>query len=404
MPRKRRQDLTKQASNGPRPQYIWKTHGHSREVMRRAMRGFLLGWRIEDVSKDTGVKPRTLRSWRLNLLRYQSMNRPPLAALGRPHKLTGEDEDAVLEHLLRNGWMMQDEIIHWLENERGVVVSQPTISRLLKAKGWSRKKIARISRTRSEEARRLYKQHMSRFANEDVVHLDESIFNEKTGWRHYGYAPIGDEARYSADVRRGKTWSICGVLSVDGLLCHSTKKGYFNGQQFLEFITEVLIPALREKYSYRPMVVVMDNCSTHINRRVERALREAGYFVQYLPPYSPDFNPIELVWSVLKAWIRRWYFIKRRSCSDFGRFLEVALRESECDRFARAQYSHAADGIYLDREKLEEVQASLAQYKRGRYFKGLRPAEEVDFDDREPGNFVDDVAEEDLLAFMLNEG
>jgi hypothetical protein len=155
--------------------------------------------------------------------------------------------------------------VHWLENERGVVVNQSTISRLLKARDWSRKKIARISRTRNKEARRLYKQYMSQFANEDVVHLDESIFNEKTGWRHYGYAPIGDEARYLEDVRRGKTWSIYGVLSVDGLLCHSIKEGYFNSQQFLEFIAEVLIPALREKYGYRPIVIVMDNCSTHIN-------------------------------------------------------------------------------------------------------------------------------------------
>jgi transposase len=106
MPRRPRPDRTKQTSDGPRPQYIWRTHGHPREIQRRAVQGFLLGLRIEEIFKDTGIKPRTLRTWRLNLMRYQSMNRPPFAALGRPRKLSREDKDAVLEILLRNGWMM----------------------------------------------------------------------------------------------------------------------------------------------------------------------------------------------------------------------------------------------------------------------------------------------------------
>jgi hypothetical protein len=140
--------------------------------------------------------------------------------------------------------MYQDEMKAWLLEERGVSVGQPTISRMLKEEGWSRKVIRRIARGQNEELRREYKRFMSRFPSEDVVHLDESIFNEKTGWRYRGYAPIGDEARYSEDVKRGKTWSVCGVLAVDGLVCYSTKKGYFNSADFLEFIEEVMIPAL----------------------------------------------------------------------------------------------------------------------------------------------------------------
>lgn len=95
--------------------------------------------------------------------------------------------------------------------------------------------IRRVARGQNQELRSQYKRWMCRFPAEDVVHLDESIFNEKTGWRYRGYAPIGDEARYSEDIKRGKTWSVCGVLAVDGLVCDAIKKGYLNGADSRRF-------------------------------------------------------------------------------------------------------------------------------------------------------------------------
>src|SRR5436190_21964516 len=53
---------------------------------------------------------------------------------------------------------------------------------------------------------------------------------KKTGWRHQAYAPIGEEARYAADVRRGWTWSICAAMTLNGWLsCTGIKEGYYNG-------------------------------------------------------------------------------------------------------------------------------------------------------------------------------
>lgn len=108
--------------------------------------------------------------------------------------------------------------------------------------------------------------------------------------------------------------------------------------------------------------------------------------------------------SILKAWIRRWYFVRRRACGNFGRFIEVALEQSGCDRYARAQYSHTAGGIYMDREKLEDLQALLRQSERGHRFEGLAPAEDVEFDDAEANDNVEDVQEEELLSYMLGDG
>ena len=59
---------------------------------------------------------------------------------------------------------------------------------------------------------------MRRFVAEDLIFLDKLIFNEKTGWRLHAYAPISDETRYDADIRRGRTWSICAAMTLNGWL------------------------------------------------------------------------------------------------------------------------------------------------------------------------------------------
>ena len=63
--------------------------------------------------------------------------------------------------------------------------------------------------------------------------------------------------------------------------------------------------------SRRQMVIVMDNVSVHIHERVTQLIESEGHLVRYLPPYSPDFNPIELTFSVLKAWMKcNWVFLR----------------------------------------------------------------------------------------------
>jgi len=74
-------------------------------------------------------------------------------------------------------------------------------------------------------------------------------------------------------------------------------------------------------------------------------LEESGCLVRYLPPYSPDFNPIELTFNILKAWMRKNWVSRRE---NFTNFLWYALEHSKCDRFAKEQFRHAADGVYCE--------------------------------------------------------
>ena len=152
-------------------------------------------------------------------------------------------------------------------------------------------------------------------------------------------------------------------MTLDGYLpCTSLKEGYFNADDFLVWLQEKLLPEVNRLRF--PMVIVMDNLSIHAKEEVRRVIEEAGHLVRYLRPYSPDYNPIELTFSVLKAWMKRNWIFLRQSCDTFGNFLELALRESRCDRFARQQFRHAGNGVYIEEEEeLIKFRRHLEQYE-----------------------------------------
>ena len=101
-----------------------------------------------------------------------------------------------------------------------------------------------------------------------------------------------------------------------------------NGEAFLAYVQQMLVPAL-----HSGDVVVMDNLSAHKVKGVEAAIREAGASVLYLPPYSPDLNPIENVFAKLKAHLRK---VKARTeqalFEEIGKLIR-SLTLDECRNF-----------------------------------------------------------------------
>ena len=106
----------------------------------------------------------------------------------------------------------------------------------------------------------------------------------------------------------------------------------------------------------------MDNATIHTNPRTEEAIRQHGCLIRYLPPYSPDFNPIELTFSVLKAWIRRHFHqIWPNYGGSFGDFLRYAIRRSRCDQHARGHFNYT--GFYIYEADLQELERQLEAYE-----------------------------------------
>jgi transposase len=114
------------------------------------------------------------------------------------------------------------------------------------------------------------------------------------------------------------------------------------------------------------MVIILDNVSIHTNAAVAAVIEEAGHVVRYLPPYSPDYNPIELTFGVLKAYIKRNFVWTRANFPSFGEFLIDAIRTSRCDKFAMKHFKYAAGGLYASQEELDEARLQI----RNMYIQG----------------------------------
>lgn len=117
--------------------------------------------------------------------------------------------------------------------------------------------------------------------------------------RSRGRAPRGE--RLVAKVPHGhwKTSTLIAALGIEGVRCSTVVDGAVNADVFEAFVEHVLVPQLREGD-----VVVMDNLSSHKRVRTRALIEAAGAELVFLPPYSPDLNPIEMVFSKIKQLLR----------------------------------------------------------------------------------------------------
>ena len=114
-----------------------------------------------------------------------------------------------------------------------------------------------------------------------------------------GRAPRGQRLIEKLPHGHWKTTTLIATLDQTGMRCATIVDGAVNGDVFVAFIRQVLVPTLTPGD-----IVIMDNLSAHKVRGVREAIEAAGASVVYLPPYSPDLNPIELAFSKLKQLMR----------------------------------------------------------------------------------------------------
>jgi transposase len=162
-----------------------------------------------------------------------------------------------------------------------------------------------------------------------LVFIDETWATTNMS-RRYGRARRGQ--RLTAKVPHGHwmTTTFVAALRHDGLVAPLVVDGAMNGAIFRAYVEQQLAPTLR-----RGDLVVLDNLSAHKVAGVREAIEAAGAQVAYLPPYSPDLNPIELVFSKLK-WLLRSAAIRTKEAlwSYLGRALD-AFSADECSRHLR---------------------------------------------------------------------
>jgi len=148
------------------------------------------------------------------------------------------------------------------------------------------------------------------------VFLDESGVN-LAETRLYGRAPSDERVIDYVPDARFERKTILVSVKLDGQMSSLLFGGALNGKLFIQYIKEFLSQILKEGD-----IVVLDNCTAHKVAGVKKAIEACGAKVLYLPAYSPDFNPVELLWSKVKAILRRE---KARTFEALEKALKLAL-------------------------------------------------------------------------------
>lgn len=118
--------------------------------------------------------------------------------------------------------------------------------------------------------------------------------------RLYARAKGGQRADDAIPLSKGETTTMLSSMRLNGETAYTTFSGAVNGERFKEYLRDILAPTLQPGD-----IVIMDNLRSHKVSGVAEIVESTGATVLYLPPYSPDFNPIEQMWSKIKAFLRK---------------------------------------------------------------------------------------------------
>ena len=142
-----------------------------------------------------------------------------------------------------------------------------------------------------------------------------------------GWGPRGQRLIGKAPHGRWRTLTFLAALRCDRIDAPCLFDGPINGQKFLAYIEQFLLPTLQPSD-----IVVLDNLGSHKGKAVRKTIRNAGAKLIFLPPYSPDLNPIEQVFAKLKHWLRN---AQATSIEEIHSSIRTSLERFQSDECAK---------------------------------------------------------------------
>jgi transposase len=245
---------------------------------------------------------------------------------GRP-KIMSEGHLQILSDMVKEKPdITLGELCRAMDEKEKVKVSASTMSRMMEHLKLTRKKKSlHPTEKGSERVQGLRCEYWDLIKNvkaSDLIFIDESGVNLGL-IRLFAWALQGKRA-YGEQPRRGKNVSIVAGLSLNGVVASAVIMGAFDKLTFEAFISTRLVPKL-----WPGACVVIDNCSIHREDEIRPMIEAAQAKLVYLPPYSPDFSPIENFWSKVKSILKT---LGARTYPALLEFIEKAFKEaSETD-------------------------------------------------------------------------
>lgn len=220
-------------------------------------------------------------------------------------KLDDYMELFILGLILENSSLYLGEICDIVERMSGIWISKATICRLLKRHGLTRKKVRQIAAQRSDSLRGSFIAQVLLYRRELFVWMDETGCDRRHCMRKFGYAIRGDTPTYHRILVRGQRISAVAAISADGLVAVDLESGSVDSEFLYDFIRGTLIPQMNPFDGTSPRsIVIFDNCSIHHVQEIKQLFNAVGIVVFFLPPYSPDYNPIEETFSYIKYYLK----------------------------------------------------------------------------------------------------
>ena len=183
--------------------------------------------------------------------------------------------------------------------------------------------MAKEASQRNPAARNMWLRKLGNWHANQLVFLDESGINGKSGERNRGWGRKGKVVTAAMPYVKAENFSVLPAMTVNGYIACNIYQGSVNREQFKAFVKDDLLPHCNP-YPDPKSIIVMDNAAIHdplgqvgvelfklrLTQEIKKLIEDRGCRCEYLPPYSPDFNPIEYSFSVIKKVIKNQYQLR----------------------------------------------------------------------------------------------
>ena len=254
-----------------------------------------------------GPTPRSIQRWYKKFLKTGTIrdNLPALRASRWPPDVINEVEKYVKAHPTFYIEELKDYIKFQFPDLRNT--SESTICRVLNFDlQLSRKKLTKAAREAAPEEIQNYYDKLRPIYSfpEQLVFIDETSKDGRDAFRRYARSKRGTKAVVKLPFSRGNRVSVLAALDYTGFMSWKCTSGTFSRKRFHNAFSEKVVPFLNP-WPLPRSIVIMDNAKIHMFKELEDAVHQCGARLIYLPPYSPELNPIKVCFGQLKRWIQK---------------------------------------------------------------------------------------------------
>lgn len=265
---------------------------------------------------------------------------------GRKKLLNDEDGNMVRQIISSDVSTSLQEMKNTLEVNHNKHVSISTIHRMIQSFEYSFKRVQLIPIRRNQdnnkEVRFNYSRMMLEMDANKMIFIDEMGVNCSMR-RRFGRAPKGETPKKNVTSIRSKNISIAAAITKTELLYFKIREGAYNTEHFVLFIND-LIEKLRERYLSN-MLIICDNVPFHKSVIINNIIAENGHKLIFLPPYSPQLNPIEEVFSSWKERIRSLNCENHDSLFQAIHNSSAHISSAQCEAYFRHMHSFLVKAI-----------------------------------------------------------